>query len=477
MKYTKKYEAVIGIEVHAKLATRSKIFCSCSTSFGAPANTQVCPVCMGLPGTLPVLNREAVRLAVIAGIATDCSISDTVRFDRKNYFYPDLPKAYQITQNDEPLCRDGHLDIYVNNSLRRIGIQRIHIEEDAGKLAHVEGVGTLVDYNRCGVPLIEIVSRPDIRSAEEAKAYLTELRNVLLYAGVSDCKMNEGSFRCDVNLSVRKSGEAAFGVRTEMKNINSFTFVAKAIDYEFERQVNALERGESILSETRRFDATDGKTYPMRSKETAADYRYFSEPDLAPFELDKAFVQAQRKALPPLPADIRRIYTKEYGLDESDTEIIISRPQMSRYFGETVKHCKYPKTAANIMISRLLTDTHADEFSPSVTPEQLGEVAELFAQDMINSSTVKTLLTQLQNSKFTPQELIEEQELWQINDEETLKMVLLDVIKSFPKLVSDYNNGKSAARQAIIGKVMAATNGKANPILVNGLLSENFPTK
>ena len=474
MRYTEKYEAVIGIEVHARLATRSKIFCSCSTRFGAPANTQVCPVCMGLPGILPVLNREAVRLAVIAGIATNCSISRVVRFDRKNYFYPDLPKAYQITQNDEPLCRDGYLDVCVNGSPRRIGIQRIHMEEDAGKLAHVEGVGTLVDYNRCGLPLIEIVSRPDIRSTEEAKTYLTELRSVLLYAGVSDCKMNEGSFRCDVNLSVRKTGETALGVRTEMKNINSFAFVAKAIEYEFERQASALERGETILPETRRFDETDGKTYPMRSKETAADYRFFSEPDLAPFELDQSFIEAQRQEMPPLPADIRRIYTEEYGLSAADAEIIISHPQTSRYFSETVKHCKHPKTAANIMISRLLTDARADEFSPSVTPEQLGEITELFAQDMINSSTVKTLLTKLQDSELSPREFVEKQGLWQINDEETLRAVVLDVIKAFPKLINDYKNGKTAARQAIIGKVMAATNGKANPVVVNAILSETY---
>ena len=467
MRYTDKYEAVIGIEVHARLATRSKIFCSCQVSFGAIPNTKVCPVCMGLPGVLPTLNREAIRLATVAGLATNCSISDEERFDRKNYFYPDLPKAYQITQNENPLCRDGYLDVCVDGAVCRIGIQRIHLEEDAGKLTHSEGRGTLVDYNRCGVPLIEIVSRPDIRSADEAKAYLTELRSVLLYAGVSDCKMNEGSFRCDVNLSVRRRGDAELGVRTEMKNINSFAFVAKAIEYEFERQAEAIERGETVLSETRRFDAADGKTYAMRGKETAADYRFFSEPDIAPFKLSREVVERERRSLPPLPADIRRLYTEDYGLEKADVEIIVSRPQMSAFFGRAVRCCKYPRTVANIMISRLLTDSRADEFVSPITPEQLGELAELYAEGRINSSTVKTLLDFLTDSALAPSEIAEREGLWQINDKDVLEGILIDVKNKFPKLISDYKNGKLAAKKAIIGKVMAATGGRANPVAVN----------
>ena len=302
------YETVIGLEIHAELATKTKIYCGCKNEFGGEPNTHTCPVCTGMPGSLPVLNKAVVDYAIKAGLAMNCSITQYSKQDRKNYFYPDLPKAYQISQFDLPLCRNGYLDIETEQGAKRIGITRIHIEEDAGKLVHHSEKGTMIDCNRCGVPLIEIVSEPDIRSAEEAKAYVQKLRTVLLYAGVSDCKMNEGSLRCDVNLSVRKIGDTKLGVRTEMKNINSFQFIGKAIDYEFLRQVDVIENGGKIVQETRRFDADDGKTYSMRTKENMGDYRYFTEPDLCPIVLTDEYIDNVRSSIPMLPDERKRMY-------------------------------------------------------------------------------------------------------------------------------------------------------------------------
>ena len=467
MTLEEKYQADIGLEVHVELATKSKIFCACPTRFGAFPNTQVCPVCMGLPGVLPTLNKKAVELAVTAGLATDCQIAKVTGFDRKNYFYPDLPKAYQITQNDLPICVEGHVDITVNGESRRIGIQRIHIEEDAGKLAHSQKDGTLVDYNRCGVPLIEIVSYPDMHSAEEAKEYLAELRRILLYAEVSDCKMNEGSFRCDVNLSVRKKGDEKMGVRAEMKNINSFSFAAKAIEYEFIRQATLLENGGEVLPETRRFDPDTGKTYPMRVKETAADYRFFSEPDLPCFDVPDALVSLLRQRLPRLPKQLREEYVSRWGLTPTDSEIIISRPPMAKYFEEAAALTDFPKTVANLMISELLSQMEAESFDTPVSARSLAEVANLYGEGTVNSSTVKKLLQMLEQSELSPRELVEKYGLAQINDEESIKKILLKVIEENPKLLADYKNGKTAAKKAIIGKIMAATGGKANPTLAN----------
>ncbi len=461
------YEAVIGLEVHVELATKSKIFCSCSTEFGAAPNTQVCPVCMGLPGALPVLNKKVVEYAIRAGLATECKISRTTRLDRKNYFYPDLPKAYQISQYDLPLCYGGRVLLGDGKS---VGITRIHIEEDAGKLMH-EGDETLLDFNRCGVPLIEIVSEPDIRSAEQAKEYLTELRTLMLYAGVSDCKMNEGSFRCDVNLSIRKKGDTAFGVRTEMKNINSFSFVAKAIEYEFARQVSVIEAGGEIIPETRRFDASSGKTFSMRLKESAEDYRFFPEPDLCPFTVDDSTVENAKKALPMLPAERRRVYVLDYGLTESDAHIITSRPELARYFERAAELTAYPKIAANMILCDLLALVGADGFDCPVSAQYLSELATLSGESRINSSTAKRLIKQLAAGETrSPEELVKVLGLEQINDREQLLSVLEEVKREQPKLFDDYKNGKIAAKKAIVGKVMSKTAGLANPVILNDLL-------
>ena len=324
MTYYKGYEMVIGLEVHVELKTATKIFCSCPTTFGAAPNTQCCPVCMGFPGTLPVLNKKVVEYAVKAGLATNCKIANYSKEDRKNYFYPDLPKAYQISQYDLPLCEHGWLDIETEAGSKRIGITRIHIEEDAGKLVHDDVHGTMIDCNRCGVPLIEIVSEPDIRSAEEAKAYLQKLRAIILYTGISDCKMEEGSLRCDVNLSVRKVGAEAFGTRTEMKNLNSFQFIVKAIEYEYKRQVDAIEAGETVVQETRRFDTATGKTNTMRTKEDADDYRYFPDPDLPPIEMSDERIAAFAAEIPELPDARKARYIEKYGLTPYDGEILTS---------------------------------------------------------------------------------------------------------------------------------------------------------
>ena len=331
---TSLYEMVVGLEVHVELKTKTKIFCARSTAFGAEPNTQCCPVCMGFPGTLPVLNEKVVEYALLAGLATNCEIARFSKQDRKNYFYPDLPKDYQISQYDLPLCAHGHLDITTAEGEKRVGITRIHIEEDAGKLVHTDGGRTLVDYNRCGVPLIEIVSEPDIRSAEEAVAYVRKLRAILLYLGVSDCRMNEGSLRCDVNLSVRRRGDQALGTRTEMKNLNSFQFIAKAIAYEFARQVGVLEEGGAVVQETRRFDAASGKTFSMRSKENSSDYRYFPDPDLAPIVTDDGMLDALKKRIPELPDERRRRYIEAYALPALDAEAICAVKELADYFDE-----------------------------------------------------------------------------------------------------------------------------------------------
>lgn len=467
MSFSEKYEAVIGLEVHAKLSTKSKIFCSCSTAFGAQPNTHVCPVCMGLPGTLPSLNSEAVRLAVLTGLATNCEISPITAFDRKNYFYPDLPKAYQITQSRMPLCRNGYLDITVGDASRRIGIRQIHIEEDAGKLVHHPTNGTLIDYNRCGVPLIEIVTHPDMRSAEQAKAFLSELRATLLYVGASDCKMNQGSLRCDVNISVRKKGDTAFGVKTEIKNINSINFVGKAIELELERQATILESGGEVAAETRRFDDGTGKTHSMRAKETAEDYRYIPEPDLPPFCLTADYVDGLKKTLPIMPAERRRTYRDKYGITADDAEIIVSRPPMAEFFEQAANLTRHVGIVANVMITDLLSKTGADDFDVSITPEALAEAVTLYGDGEINSSTLKKLIPMLECSTLSPTELVKKHNMAQINDRETLTSILNKVISDTPKLFDDYKNGKTAAKKAIIGRVMAATQGRANPVLAD----------
>ncbi len=462
---TEAYEAVIGLEVHVELKSDTKIFCGCKNIFHAPPNTCVCPVCMGLPGSMPVLNLHAVELAVRAGLATGCKIASFTRFDRKNYYYPDLPKAYQISQYEHPLCTDGEIDI----GHKKIKITRIHMEEDAGKLVHHPDKGTLVDYNRCGIPLVEIVSEPDIRSAQEARDYLTELRTRLLYAGVSDCKMAEGSFRCDVNISVRKKGEQTMGVRAEIKNLNSFAFAAKAIEYEFLRQVELIESGGKVLPETRRFDEVSGRTFTMRVKETASDYRFFPEPDLQPFVIERDYVSRIQAEMPQMPNERRQRYISVQGLGEDEARIITSSPELADYYDSASALTKYPKICANILLTELLGAAQADAFECELRADRLAGIATLFGEERINSSTVKKLIKLCIQTGGLPEDITRENGLEQINDAELLKNVLSRVIEEQPKLLADYLGGKLAAQKAIIGRAMALTGGRANPRMLNEL--------
>ncbi len=470
----KGYEMVIGLEVHVELKTKTKIFCSCPTTFGAEPNTQCCPVCMGYPGTLPVLNKKVVEYAVKAGLATNCKIANYSKEDRKNYFYPDLPKAYQISQYDLPLCEHGWLDVETEEGAKRIGITRIHIEEDAGKLVHDDKHGTMIDCNRCGVPLIEIVSEPDIRSAEEAKAYLQKLRAIILYTGVSDCKMQEGSLRCDVNLSVRRAGEEKFGTRTEMKNLNSFQFIVKAIEYEYKRQVDAIEAGETIVQETRRFDPATGKTYTMRSKENANDYRYFPDPDLPPIELSDAAIKALSDEIPELPDARKKVYMEKYGLTAYDGEVLTSDKAMADYFEAAAATTVHPKLAANLLISEFMRLIESESFTCPVSAENLGELATLVGDDVINSSTAKKLIKEMFETNASPKAMVEERGLAQINDVELLGKLVAEAVAANPKSVADYKKGKLAAAKAIVGNVMGKTAGKGNPVIINRLLEEEL---
>ncbi len=470
MQMIKDYEMVIGLEVHVELKTKTKIFCSCPTTFGAAPNTQTCPVCLGLPGTLPVLNGQVVNYAVKAGLATNCTIARFSKQDRKNYFYPDLPKAYQISQYDLPLCEHGWLDIETGNGTKRIGITRIHIEEDAGKLMHDDDRGTMIDCNRCGVPLIEIVSEPDIRSAEEAKAYLQKLRAIILYTGVSDCKMNEGSLRCDVNLSVRKKGTEAFGTRTEMKNLNSFQFIGKAIEYEYRRQVEAIEAGEKIVQETRRFDASTGKTYSMRTKENANDYRYFPDPDLPPIRLTDEKIAQLQAQIPRLPDQRKKEYMEKYGLSAYDGEVLTTDMAMADYFEKAAEETRYPKLVANMLLSEVMRLADGEDDVCKIHPQRMAALATLSGEGVINSATVKKLIKELWETDFDVAEKVEREGLAQVNDEAIILKWVQEAIQQNPKSVADYQKGKKAAAKAIVGKVMAASGGRANPTVVDRLV-------
>lgn len=467
------YEMVIGLEVHCELKTKTKIFCSCSTAFGAEPNTQCCPVCMGMPGSLPVLNRQVVEYAVKAGMATNCTISRFSKEDRKNYFYPDLPKAYQISQYDLPLCEHGWLDIETADGAKRIGITRIHIEEDAGKLIHGED-GTGCDYNRCGVPLIEIVSEPDIRSAEEAKAYVQKLRAILLYTGVSDCRMQEGSLRCDVNLSVRKKGESRFGTRTEMKNLNSFQFIVKAIEYEYARQVEVLESGGEVVQETRRFDQASGKTYTMRTKEDADDYRYFPDPDLPPIVLDEETLARWKADIPVLPDERKTMYIEQYGLSPRDAEQLVAEQAVADYFEAAAKQTAYPKTLVGLLTTEIFRLLPADSAAIPISPTHLARLADLLGEEKINSGTGKKLLGQLWEKDADPAVLAEEQNLWQISDESVLRPLARKAVEKNPRSVADYRKGKVQAIQALVGQCLRATGGQGNPQIIRHLLEQEL---
>ena len=470
---TTDFEAVIGLEVHAELKTATKIFCSCPTTFGAAPNTLCCPVCLGLPGALPTLNRRAVELAVRAGLALDCKIATLCRTDRKQYFYPDLPKAYQISQDPYPLCFDGGLDVGEGEHALRIGIARIHIEEDAGKLIHT-GDKTLVDCNRCGVPLIEIVTRPVLRSPEEAGAFLRALRQILVTCEVSDCRMQEGSLRCDVNVSLRKKGSEELGTRTEIKNINSFAFVEKAIAYEIQRQTELLQSGSVLRAETRRFDASTGKTELMRIKESADDYRYLAEPDLPALALTQEEIDAIAKTLPELPRARAERLTRDCGIAKADAEIFVTDPALGDYFEQAASATTHKTLLSGLILTDLLRHCQSDPFASPVKARRMGEIAEMMGEGRVNSSTAKKLVARLIEGDFDPREAVLAEGLAQIRDRETLVRIVDEVLTESSKAVADYKNGKLAALRALQGRAMAKTKGLADPVLLETILLEKL---
>jgi len=478
---SKDYEIVIGLEVHAELKTETKIFCSCSTAFGAEPNTQTCPVCAGFPGMLPVLNEKVVDLAIRTGLALHCEIPELCKFDRKNYFYPDSPKAYQISQFDLPVCVGGYLDIDVNGQKKRIGITRAHMEEDAGKLVHQGDITTtpfsLVDLNRCGVPLLEIVSEPDMRSAQEARAYMEKLRSMLLFAGVSDCKMQEGSLRCDANVSVRPFGQKEFGTRTETKNLNSFRALERAIDYEVKRQIEAIEDGEKIIQETRTWDEEKQITRSMRSKEEAHDYRYFPEPDLPPLNISREWVQRVRDEMPEMPDQAQVRLAEKYGLPEYDAEILTLTPESLAFFDQCLKDYPDAKTISNWMmgeLSRLLNQNNMEIGDCKIKPDDLVQMLKAIDDGSISGKMGKTVFEEMFAAGKSPAVIIKEKGLVQISDEGSLVPVIEDIINANPKVVEDYKNGKDKAFGFFIGQIMKATKGQANPAQVNKLLKDKF---
>ncbi|WP_333870787.1 Asp-tRNA(Asn)/Glu-tRNA(Gln) amidotransferase subunit GatB [Desulforamulus putei] len=478
---TQSYEAVIGIEVHVELKTNTKIFCNSTTEFGGDPNHHTCPVCLGLPGTLPVLNKKVVEYAVRAGLALNCKIANFSKFDRKNYYYPDLPKNYQISQYDLPIAEYGYLDIEVDGQTKRIGITRLHMEEDAGKLVHQGNIVTtpysLVDYNRTGVPLIEIVSEPDMRSPEEARAYVEKLKAVIQYTGVSDCRMEEGSLRCDVNVSVRPVGQREFGTKTEIKNLNSFRALQRAVAFEIERQIGVLESGGKVIQETRTWDEARGITVSMRSKEQAHDYRYFPDPDLVPLVLDNQWIEFIRESLPELPDQRRARYIREYGLPEYDASILTLTKEMSDYFEEVIQHYHTPKAVSNWMMgemARLLNAGGMDITRCKIKPTQLAELLKLIDKGTISGKIAKTVFEEMFASGKDPEAIVKEKGLVQISDEGALAAVVDEVIAANPKSVQDYRGGKTQAIGFLVGQVMKATRGKANPDLVNKLLKEKL---
>ena len=472
------YEVVIGLEVHAELSTKTKIFCSCPTEFGAAPNTHTCPICMAMPGTLPVLNEKVVEYAVKAGLATNCEISRDSKNDRKNYFYPDLPKAYQISQFDKPLCKDGYIEIDAEGEKKKIRLNRIHIEEDAGKLNHDEfGGGTLVDLNRAGVPLIEIVSEPDIRSAQEAEQYLRKLKSILEYIEVSDCKMQEGSLRADVNVSVRKKGETKFGTRTEMKNMNSFRSIVRGIEYEVDRQIDVIEDGGIIEQETLRWDEVSGKTFSMRDKEDAQDYRYFPDPDLVAIKLSEEYIQNIKNSLPELPESRKQRYIEEYKLSEKDAKLITSSKYLSDLFENAIKICNNPKAVNNWIISdisRILNETEMDPIEIPFDSNQLGKLVILIDKGTISSSIGKKVLVELFENPRDPEEIIKEKGWIQISDEGAIKEVVLKILEANPQSIADYKGGKDKALGFLVGQAMKETKGKANPQMLNKMFLEEL---
>lgn len=467
------YEIVIGMEIHVELQTKSKIFCSCPTEFGQDENTHVCPICLGMPGVLPVLNEKVVEYATMAGLALNCEIAHFSKMDRKNYFYPDLPKAYQTSQFDLPICTGGVVEIDVDGLKKDIGITRIHIEEDAGKLLHESADGSLVDVNRCGVPLIEIVTEPDMRSAEEARVFAEKVRNILEYTGVSDCKMQEGSMRFDVNLSIMEKGAKEYGTRTEMKNLNSFRSLVRAVAYESKRQIIELKKGHRIIQETRKWDDTKGVSSSLRSKEKAHDYRYFPEPDLVPIVLDEAYIEAMKKALPELPEAKKTRYIEEYQLPEYDAGVLTASGVTARFFEETVALYNEPKQISNwlmVEVPPLLKELELSMEEIPLKPTQLAELLELVKDDTISGSIGKKVLSDVFKTGQNPKVIVEKEGLAQMSDTGELEAIIEEIVKNQPKSIEDIKAGNEKAYGFLTGQVMKATKGQANPQVANEII-------
>jgi len=476
-----KYEIVIGLEVHVQIKTKTKIFCSCSTEFGKPANANTCPICLGMPGTLPVLNRQFLEAAMKTCLATHCTIESMNRFARKNYFYPDLPKGYQISQFEEPLGVNGHINIDINGEKKRIRLTRIHMEEDAGKLIHGENLGSpgksYVDFNRTGVPLCEIVSEPDLRSPEEARAYLGELKSILEYTEVSDCNMEEGSLRCDANISLRPEGQKEFGIRTELKNLNSFKFVQKAIEYEVDRQTRVLEQGDKVVQETRLYDSVRAETFPMRSKEEAHDYRYFPDPDLVPVVIDETWVSEIQKTIPELPEQKRERFVTEYALPKYDAGVLTSSRSLADYFEKCASQFPKPKIISNWIMGDLLRELNKRNQKIKecpISPDMLIKLIKLIDEGIISGNSAKRVFGEMFHTKKDPAKIIEEKGLKQITDDKAVDQMVKDVLQANPSQVEEYKGGKEKVLGFLVGQVMKASKGKANPGTVNKILKEKM---
>jgi aspartyl-tRNA(Asn)/glutamyl-tRNA(Gln) amidotransferase subunit B len=476
-KMAKEYETVIGLEVHVELATKTKIFCGCSTAFGGAPNTHTCPVCTGMPGSLPVLNKKVVEYAAAVGLATNCTITQNCKFDRKNYFYPDNPQNYQISQLYLPICRDGHVDIELaDGTSKAVRIHEIHMEEDAGKLIHDEwGDVSLVDFNRSGVPLIEIVSEPDMRSAEEVIAYLEKLRLIIQYLGASDCKLQEGSMRADVNLSVREAGTTEFGTRTETKNLNSFSAIARAIEAEKNRQIDLIESGEAVVQETRRWDDNKEYSYAMRSKEDAQDYRYFPDPDLVPVHISDEWLEEIKSRQPEFKTEKMERYKEEFGIPDYDIGILTDSKKLADIFEATTAICGKPKKVSNWLMGetmRILKEKESEPEDITFSPENLAKLIELVEAGSINGSVAKEVFEKIFDEDIDPDKYVEENGLKQVNDEGALRATVEKVIAENPQSVEDYRNGKEKAIGFLVGQTMKAMKGKANPGMVNQILKE-----
>lgn len=477
------YQAIIGLEVHAQLLTKSKVFCSCSTQFGAEPNSQTCPVCLGMPGVLPVLNKQAVEFAIRMGLATHCRIAPFSRFARKNYFYPDLPKGYQISQYELPLCEDGYVDIELEDgSSKRVGIIRIHLEEDAGKSIHdpaIAGEETLVDLNRCGVPLIEIVSQPDLRSPQEAYAYLMRLKQLVTYLDICDGNMEEGSLRCDANISVRPEGATEFGVKTEVKNMNSFRNVERALAYEIERQIEILNSGGEVVQETLLWDANANEARPMRSKEEAHDYRYFPEPDLVPLVISQEWIQEIKGALPELPQAKKERFIREYQIPEYDAGILTQSKELANYYEQVTAACKDFKLASNWIMGevlRVLKEKKIEINEFPIPAEDLSELLNLILDKTISNTIAKAVFEEMLQTGNKPRSIVEDKGMAQVSDSKVIESIVENVIASFPEQVAQFKAGKQKVFGFLVGQVMKETRGKANPQLVNKILREKLET-